>query len=1039
MRNTVLVHKIERLLDLKGEVAGSESVAAEYAGAVKELRLFVEDVSEALASRRYPDAAQTLLARPPVAKEIAALKFERLETWQSFCAERKIEAPVFPAQEQCDGIDAFLKSPAVAEPVQKLYRKAIRTKDTNLLVRTLRILSETDKSRSWASDLALAEETRIKELQKEFETLESAGENEKAAMTAEALLGDSWLTPPGAETTGRAKAFLAAQEVEMLAREQEEVLDLLRVCMENWDADKARAYVGCLDKMSVSGTPVPGEDAAVVAAARKRYEDEEKAAAFDAAWRAASEKLFIAVEHGNPAEIRAAIGAVEFLDRPPEEELYRKAGLVIAHDDAKKRQKLRIIAGSALAVVLLVLGVSVYFIMNRNFNIRCEEEAKNLELLCGKPGDINTLDDLLSKIAVEVPKVWNDPRVQKYVHRLDEKKGEQARKLEELSSGVAAFEQLAAKDWEDVDVRETGAKIATAEKDLRDIAHRSLEDGRNEVAERLKAIRSSFDSYAALCLEKRIAAAEESFMSLLPKMTDAGERLKSELLAGQLAVVVTNCEAEAANWKELYSECSPDLLAKLEAADFTVAKKKSSDAAALFGKLYAAETAEAALQARNELLELYSEFKQVAELKDLDYQASDVATLLAEGSANQKALAEFVNGISGEPSEQRFDIVKESIANAGEVLGEFNGIRFEVNDREKKGSEEFDTRAYEFFIRGGPEDYAISRVDGSRKIRGDIFGYSEGSILKFQSPVTMDDLLKHLRQKSGRFAYGYDLVVDPFESSRDLQEIREVAKLPNPSVTSLGQVIEQKVAKMLKAATAEDYLQKQKDFSFEKGNTLNAYRTVQMLNAYFDWLVKLKIMPPDSQTAAIMNKCRNLALWPVEINTSSIPRDVKNKENLFWLFTENANVARHNEKCAQFVKGLTKNEIIMNFGRFHVLAPWLKNVGNWRVEFAGVLAMGEGSVVGPKCEEDSVTLHALRKQDGKNVLVPVLSPGEEGWRQEPALVECSEGEPLFRFASATGLRDFFGELAKSEGSYPPSVILHVRKIFSADEAGDVGN
>lgn len=1029
MRVKDILRKLERILDLDGVVTGLDETASMFAGRVKHLAARVGEVSEAISARQYGDAIQKLSEEPGALDDLETLRFGRIDAWIAFCESRKLARPEFPPKEETDKINSFLRSPYVADPAQKLYRKAIRTRDAALSVFSLRLLVATDKSRDWRGDLSQAEDARKRELSALVAEAEGRGEREKACELAERLLDSGWLEPPPAEITTRAKDVIASFEADDIAREQDEALDLLRLCGDNWDAVRAGSLIAYLDKLAASGTTVPGDDAGMVAAARARCEADAKAAAFDAAWRAASERLFIAVGHESPDEIRAAISAVEFQDRPPDEEVYRKARLVILHDEAKKRQRMRIVATLVLISVGSLVAVSAAWLRNRNFNRQCAEEAGNLELLAQR-GEINALEEVLGKIRAAAPNVWDDPRVQKYEHRLAELRTEQSGVLEGAEKAVLELETLQDAGWGKTEDAVLEKKVAATADLLGKVVYKGIDDRRSPVASRFAEVKASYDEYAAERLAERVAEAEKAFPPLLAEMREIAGKLETQFLSGSFATATTNCEEKAKGWLSRYSDCSPDLAAQIEAADFTLARKKSADGAALMAKLLGAANCDAAIKARRDLMEFYGGFDDVKAMSELGYGEAEAEALLADGPANISVLGDYIASFSGKPDETMLERVRETMGKADELLGEAHGIRLSDDSR---------------YLRFAVGQYRYSKTQTGYDVRGDLLWLENGRVANGGNVKSSPNS---------------PIQVDTLPSTEDIRELRSAASDVAATPDKLGSLLRGKIAAICANAAKPSFLEAQKvvaikpderqtgarkpdphrmelrSFVWEKDGGDSAYRMTQMLNVYLNWLSKLEMLPESDEMEKLRGECRELAL-PVTVKTSEGEDLGKEYEKYTWLFAGDRLVDKRNAECSRFLKRVAGSGFAERLKAYSAIAPGLGYALTWRVAFAGTLGMEpavDGKVVTPPCGEGAVTLYALRPKGERRVLIPVLVPNNGAYAKTryAADIGLSQGEPLFRFMAEDGAIDAELQLGRTLKAAPPDIRDDIIRVFHCE-------
>ena len=986
MRVKDIARRIGRIIELEGAVSCVADFAEAVAMRAKALSDCADGIVDAVAAGQYGDAMARLSEMPDLLAEVAVLREDGLmERWRAFCGAHGLPFSALPEQGALDKIAEFQKAPGIADAAQKSYRRGIRTKDSGLTVLSLRLLADNDTSRDWRGDLARAEEVWKRELGAGMDAADARGEADMACEAAEKLLGGKWQEPPPAEITDKARRILSSAETDAVAREQGEALDLLRLCGENWDAAKAGRIIAYLDRLSGDGVRVPDEDAEMVAAARAHCEADAKAAEFDKAWRAASERLFIAVGHESPDEIRAAMAAVEFQDRPPEEDVYRRARLVIMDADARRRRKLVLAASCVVLAVAAVVAVSASWLANRNFNARCDEEARNLELLSER-GNANAIEEILGKIRESAPRVFNDPRVRKYAERLGELKEEQGAILIQAGDAVAALESINAAGFGSVEEKDLASKVNTAGELLGKLTYKGLAEKKAQVAERFARVKAVYDEYAAGRLAERVAEAEKAFPPLLARMRELGEKLSRELYEGDLVKAAETCEGEVASWMERYSTSAPELAAQIEGADFSIAKKKSADAAALMSKFLACTSASDALRCRSDLKEFYGAFTAVGEMPDmLGYDESDVDALLEGGPANSSTLMEYASSMTGDPDEAMLKRVRESMSKSYDLLGEAYYV-WRVNE----------TNCAHFAI-------------GEHRLAKDVSGYVvRGDILTWNKAARAAGVIDSI--KDGPNA---PIAIEPLPSTEDLRDLSMAASDAAATAHALGNAIARKIGAICANARAADFIKRQRDFSWKKGAGLSAYRMTQMLNVYLNWLRKLCILPESEGMKQVMSDCRALAL-PVPVrydaSTSGNQKERERKSGLVerfcWLFQQDDPVRKRNAECADFLLRMASEGLDARISTAPVVGAGLKVAAMNGVRFAGVLSFVRGSsrkVVSPECGEDAVPLYALRKRaGGRLVLVPALVPKDGSWvpvAQSEGDDPLAPGDLLFAFTA----------------------------------------
>lgn len=977
MRTSTLISRIARLVETGGASGDGAALAQEYAAAVNKANARLEAVIAAIDANAISDAIRLVSEDPPLLEELGALDFFQLADWEGLCDMNGWEMPPKidrPMMERA--VEVGERKDAIA-PFLTLYKKAVRTNDRRLAVKSLRRLAALDQSQDWSRNLRQAERQLQTLLVQEFVAARQKGDADACERLAAELLDGKWLDAPSVSGFDEVKAFRAQAEAARRETEARENVEILRTCLsEKWDRKRALALLQALDGFAAQGWKMPEDAAGIVSDCRVRCARELEKEEADKRWREVNEALHAAVQKEDCEAIRAVLAVPEFLDRDPDGDLLSQAQDVLDHAEAARRRKTFQIAAFAFLSVLAVLGASGWWLRQKIFAARCADEAEKLAYLerqaKERPGSaIEGMRTSLAKLKAEDPEVYADPKVSPFEMRLRAIVSENAGRTNQIVRTLSELEAMRQSGWpeEQGEMSVTG-RIGTVEQLLArdDTAYRA----------RFLAVKNSWIEAAAARASERQARATKFQETLVAHMQTVASRLTSELARGELNREVANCRASLQEWKTLHSPYAEDAAAKLAEVEkaFNEALEEQVAYTNALEALRQAKDASSVVAAREELIKTYGQYPQVKFLKALDVGADEITDAL---SAESSAVSAYVKGLKGGISSDGFaTFLKENVQ----------------------------------IIADSPDYYSLYGIVKADDRRGVLLGVSKGkpsidkpSYEKTWKITTSSELLVDFDEKKtvAEMKVGARVKTLLMPSSDEMRTIVEVANRSNLTLAAFESEVLRLIDQHIQAGHAKDFLENEKRvakyFNPPRG-WMSPFRRVQFLAWYMRWLKEgLKLMPNEPELVRWHEKLTSLA-------DSVAVDDVD--ESLAWLGVWDTRVRRRMVACAKLLSEVPA-DWVQRYRDSRRTHRTFAAVGNWKVEFAGIVGFDP---LDPSFEKEpeairvrapNVTadhpLYVLRKVEGRLALVRAFEPGRATWRMCAEVGRTKEGyvlgEPLY--------------------------------------------
>lgn len=978
MRSSILISRISRLVETAGSSGGGAELAHTYADAVRKANARMEAVVAASEAKGVSDAVRILSEDPPLIEEVSTLDFFQLPDWENLCDMNGWEIPPKIDKNLMERTVEIGENKSAIEPLLAMYKKAVRVNNIRLAVKSLRRLSDIDKSQDWKKNLKQSERQLQNLIVSEFQKAQSDEDRERLAQE---LLGGVWSEGIVASGVDEIRSFRERREAEARDQTGAENLAILKRCRdEKWDRKLAFSMVQSVDALMEKGWQVPEDGKSILADCRMRCAKELEAEEAARRWKDVNEQLHAAIQQEDCAAIRDALSLPEFLDRDPDGDLLQQARTVLEHADAARRRRTMQIAVFSFLSVIAVLGVSGWWLRQKLFAKRCADEVLKLEYLEKKSKEapahsIGLMESELAKLKTDDPSVYEYPNVNAFVGRLKSMVAANVSRTNAIESTLAELEHIKESEWNGVgDGGSVTGRFAEVEAALvkEDSGYRS----------RLLAVRNAWLDHVDKVEADSKARATKFHATLVSHLDTVSGRLKMELARDDLESEVKSCTESIAEWRKIHRDFAPDLDAALTAAEttFNAAVEAQGAYKEALEKLVSADNAVDTLEARKNLIEYYGNYPEVKALSPLEVEVAEVKDILDGKSVAMQRFADSLKlGISSEEFEA--------------FLNE--GVKVMVDL---------------------PEYYSLFALTAKKDTSGKIVAVSKGNP-KIDKPSY--ETQYKVECSGGMLNFARREVVSEMKSNG------EVAKDVMPSVSELTGIVdlanrtgmsqplfERELLKLIDRHIAEGHQPKYEENEAQRISRSNpykgwmtAYRRVQLVLMYMRWLKEdLRAMPTGN---------RELERWYAEAERLGGPVTIQGiDDGLAWLCIWDDRIKERNAECAKFLAKLPV-EWSDRYKDARQKQEKKRDVAGWKVAFAGKIKfnpLDSGYLKNPNAifidapkVGNNHPLYVLRKSAGQTILVKAFEKGTTTmWRM------CADtkkhggyklGEPLYHVFS----------------------------------------
>lgn len=1002
MKSTILITKINRAVETGGAVGDGATLANLYAEAVNAVNARMDAVVTAMELKQASDAVRIMEDEPRLLDEINALDFMRLPDWEVVCERNGWTKPPKIDRDQLERVMMAGESVAANEAFMKMYRKAVRTNDTRLAVKSLRHLAKSDPAQDWAKNLARAEATLQRELAQEFEKARQGGDATEAERIAREFLSEGWLESPAGRAADAMRSHVAALEASEREREGAENIALLRKCLDGeWNLDLASAMIQAIDRLAEAGWNIPAEEQRLVEECRSRCCDEVEAREREAEWKEHCGELHTAVQRDDVAAIRDALSWPGFNDREPPEDLLRDAQIAIEHEEARRRRKMRQVTACVVFGLASMLGVSTWLLRAKMFNDRCRGEAEKLEALAKEADPIERLRTELARLERDEPKVFADGRVGVFTGRLSTLVAENAARTNELVSILTDLEALMANGWKDSSGTTTG-KLDRAKALVKSHDH--------EYDKRLKTVRASYLDFQDKTDTDNHMLAEKYSETLLARMKDETERLKQQLAREKLESDVAETRKMLEEWDKRFAEVAPELNPSIKEAEvkFAEAETMQKNLRAALETLKEAKEAKQVVRARADLLEHYGGYDVIAHLKPLSYGESDAAAVL-DGTTSEKEGygSHFESGVSDDEFKNFLEekvVAFRDIPSCYSLYGVYATCW-------PKGSQTPRKNVLVALARGKPTIGKGASYKVGLQVSGDLIDLSPGHAGERKSQIEFRRWKKDIGSDEMAME---DPVAVRMGATEEIMGLVDLGEQTGLTLKTFESEILKRIKAHLAAAHADNYLLMESDaMRFVPPKVIPAGRRVRFVKMYLDWLKNdLKLMPEIAGIGKTLEDQLAVLAQPVKIEIEDVPDD------LTWACLYEPRARARNVACAKFLAQTMPTNFLARYEAARDARAAMKAVMRMKVEPAGKIqfdpfrktfAEKPGDIYPDVMETvaNDHPLYILRKEEGHLHLKKALIPQKGRWAvvSHEVLGELVLGEPLFQISFDGALID----------------------------------
>lgn len=997
MRTNILVSRINRLVETAGESGKSgdgAALAEEYAVAVDKVNTRLESVIAAADANSIGDAIRLISEDPPLLEEISTLDFFQLQDWENLCDMNGWRIPPKIDKQMMERAAEIGEAKDAIAPFLSMYKKAVRVNNVRLAVKSLRRLADLDSSQDWSRNLVQSERQLQSLIVDEFTAAENNGDNDACDSLVRELLDGTWKDGLSVAGVSKVREYRETRETEKRNVEGRENIEILKKCLnEKWDRKLALSLVQSIDNFVEKGWKIPAECQSVVDECRARCAHELEEEERELRWREVNETLHTAIQREDCAAIRDALSAPEFLDRDPMDGMLDQAQDILDHAEAMQRRKTRLIAMSALLAVLSVLGVSGWWLKNKMFVGRCEDEAARLANFDKQSKEsprhaISGMAECLDILKKNEPEVYAYPKVAQFETRLKALVAENLSRTNQIVSLLAELERMNAQSWSNVvEAASVTGRISQVESLL------AKDDA--EFRRRLFSVRGSWNDAVERKEKGQRDRAEKFQATLVAHLAVVTDRLKKELARVELNKEVVECQASIKEWKDIHAKHAEDIEAKLAEAEkaFNDALVEQQAYTNALAKLCDAKDAATVLEARKELVESFGNYPEVKALKPIQVGVEEVKDVMSAEPAAVKAL---VKAAKGGISQSEFDaFLKDSVRVIAD-LPEYYSLYGLVGKNDSSGKI--------VAVSKGKPDFERPSYEEAWKITCE-----KGDLMSFKHK----EIVKELKAKGGA-----DAVLMP--SSDEMKTLVEAANRANITIGAFESEVLNVIKQHMQSAHVSGYLETEKRMATYYNPVrgwMSPYRRVQFLAWYMRWLMEdLKVMPND----------RELTQWRDRLETLANPVVVDGiPEALAWLCIWDNRVRRRMKDCAEMLNKMPVNWV----ERYRVIKAANRAftvIEEWKVSYAGKVKFDPldpkfvkepGAIVvdAPNVETNH-PLYVLRKVGDRLVLLQAFEPGKKSpWRMRTEVSNTKEGyilgEPLYHVFAKGKYIDVQNEIA----------------------------
>lgn len=970
-----MVSRIARLVETWGVGEDGAGLAEEYAEKVQALGKRMDAVEAALKENQYGEAVRLMEEKPRLLDEVGVLDFHQFGPWKGLCAEKRWASPPAVDGAAVERILATYEGSATMDGLLKQYRKAVRTRDTALAVRSLRRVTSRPEGAEWKDDLTRLEGEWQEQLGKEFNEAVGRGDDAAAGEAAGLLLGGGWTTEVPSAIAGAAQAWKAKKDAAERQRQLDEDVALLeRMSGERWERLAAEQIANHAKRLTEEGGTVTAEGAERIRRTLERCGKEAKEEETRERKTSLEKAMREAVEARDAERARELMESGEFRALSPDEELSKACGQLVEESEIWRRRRMMSIGAGLLALLVAASAGTWWLYETKQRNRRCAEACAALERAATGPRAHEALEKALRNLESGDPKVREMEGVRAYEKRLAGLVAARAARLSQAEEHLSALETASGAGW-------TGMEDEEAERRLEALKG-LLADEDSTLEERMAQAERSLRNDQERRREERRQEGTVALAELEKREKELSRQCKAEYIGEELAAAADGWFRDAEAWDGTYGEVAAAEGATLAAmkTDLEAARKQSRDAKVAVERLAAAATGKETAAAREALRTHYRGYPGVEAMGDLEVTAADVGAVEEGKSPGQLRVK---NMPPKWPSEAQWrHLVEGGILNLGKNPAQSSLYGIDRGDQ------------YEAVSIG---KCRVSAPGSMVQVRGELISLMDGESSNEINYAPRTPLRSYAR-----------LLPPCYE----LQDVLDVCQDPDLTRNRLSEVLWKHIKNHIEAGHGpavppfggDDYRTAEGRGLALRGERYPAYKRVQMMDMYFGWLREAGLLDAiGREQLVLVHEYAKLA-QPLHLG-EDIPSEVA------WVFQQHRRVVERNRECADLLWKTPTNFTDRCRAAIQERES-VQRIGRWEFGYAGKFRFDPGNP--GRCVPEVVSgispdhpLYVLRKREGRIVAKAILWPTKSGgWGRKGE--DWKAGEPFFQIV-AGGKADFASE------------------------------
>lgn len=939
MNSSLLISKIKRLLDTDGSCGDGPSVATAYANAVNQANRRLNTCMSYLSEGQHSEAIRIAEENPALLDECAMLSFVQFPMWQSLCMENGWDSADTINEYSIEKLNAIYGSATALEPLLKTYRKAIRSQDQMLSIRCLRRIVSMDKGNvTWQQDLAAFESKYLLSLKVEYIQAYKEANRSTMLRIADEVESGGWSVPVDASLLGDIVEMRKADQEGIWKVQFAEDVELLRKAFDNKSFRKTQKYLSNIQAMESYGFIPPVAEKGLLEDVFLWCKEMEEKERLESVRNQLSADLHKSIELENEPQIRSILSSPEFADSPPDEDLERRARMVLQRFEIKRsRKRKQICAFIAFVLIGVAIAGGLKFKQVRHDSMKVAL-IKRLELAHTQQ-DEKALRNILNEAKATTPELYEDGAIKIWEQKQSETDKQNTMKRQAFDLVVQDIQKIADAEFKDCDQSEVRNKLNAAKKELP-----PNDPDRNT---RLAKLLSAFDSYCLETAKIVEKTATDALEILAVKTIEQVELLKSSPYTKAVENNIETIKGAFSVWHSSYSNSYPMLEVKYKDALASLVQTEQ-EAKAVFEQLERIKTVKNIdewIACRDVLVKYCSTYPEVTPLQALmktPYKDASDGTLSVLRQAASEA--------------KKYDL-----ANAGDKLTAVCTDIKEYRD-----------------IKAQTEMYAVY-PQGTGSTKAAAILYSLKPPVRSPSPKGVGERVKGVFWQPKKDPEGF--------SDQMIDTLSTLTFSLMPHCKYINALISKTEDPALNAQSMLEFLFEELQSAL-KNPDLTEYKRIQLVKIYCDYIEMLtNVSVANLDIQSLFSNVKRLAQ----------PLKIGNDQTVSWLLMDFKDVQEREKECMSF---LSQNKNVIAQLRYPLLIQSISAlIARQKVVFIGTVDLSANNqkstmnFVNPK--EAYGSIFALRMEGTSYKLRYVLEHTGDRYFLSSKDTALLPGEPLF--------------------------------------------